>query len=115
MEKPKFIEQIENKNSFFSILKSEKIEGDLIKFLSSKKLNKVFEISEINFDGKMKTEEIIFESQQKFYLHIINLKKDELVYNLTIYFESSQFNELYIFATQLLKQYKKWNNLQQNN
>jgi hypothetical protein len=112
MNKPEYISKIESQKDFFSILFCNHLEGDLLKFLAERKLTKVFEFSLLNKEGLMQPDEVIFKSQQGFYLYV----KDDrqwneennliLKFKITIYYNVEQYTELYMFLSQLLKQYK---------
>jgi hypothetical protein len=58
--------------------------------------------------GYIKFEEVIFKSQQNFYLfvEIREILQSDTISKLTIYYNVEQYNELYLFLSQLLKQYK---------
>ena len=113
MIKPEYISKLELEGDFFSIVFCNEIDGDLLKFLNKRKLTKVFELSFLNKEDKIQTEQVIFKSQQGFYLYIEDKREwDEennlkLRFKLTIYYKIEQENELRLFLPQLLKQFKK--------
>jgi hypothetical protein len=82
--------------------------GDFLKFLNEKKLTRVYEKSSMNESGLVKFDEVIFKSQQNFYLfvEIRVIPQSDTISNLTIYYNVEQYTELYMFLSQLLKQYK---------
>jgi hypothetical protein len=82
--------------------------GDFLKFLNEKKLTRVYEKSSMNESGLVKFDEVIFKSQQNFYLFVENrvIPQSDTISNLTIYYNVEQYTELYMFLSQLLKQYK---------
>ena len=62
----------------------------------------------MNDNGVLSFEQVIFKSQQDFFLDlgIRKIPQSETIYNLTIYYKVEQYNELFLFLSQLLKQYK---------
>ena len=108
MNKPDYIKNLESKDEFFSVMSCHVLKGDFLKYLNEKKLTRVYEKSSIREDGLIVFEEVIFKSQQNFYLSlgIRTIPQSETIFNLTIYYKSEQYNELYLFLAQLLKQYK---------
>ena len=66
------------------------------------------EQSSSNKEGMIKQEQGIYKSQQGFYLCVENktLIPAEPKFNLTIYYKVEQFTELFMFLSQLLKQFK---------
>ena len=108
MEKPEYIQNLESKDGIFSVMICHELRGEILKYLSEKKLTRVYEKSSINQSGLIKFEEVIFKSQQKFFLFIKirDILQSDTISNLTIYYKVEQYNELYLFISQLLKQYK---------
>lgn len=107
--KPEYIQHIESKDkTFFSIMVFHQLEGEFLKYLHEKKLSVVYEKSSMNDKGKIRPDDVIFKSQQGFYLHVENRTGivAEPKYFLTIYYNAEQYNELFLFSSQLLKQYK---------
>ena len=104
MKKPEYIQNLESKENIFSVMVCDRLEGELLKYLNEKKLIRVYELSNIGLDGSISFNEVIFKSQQRFYLFVE--KTGSPKFNLTIYYKVEQYNELYLFITQLLKQYK---------
>ena len=108
MNKPYYIQNLESKEGILSEIVCHPLEGDFIKFLSKKKLTTVYEKSSSNKEGKIRQDQVIFKSQQGFYLCVENktLIPAEPKFNLTIYYKVEQFTELFMFLSQLLKQFK---------
>ena len=108
MSKPYYIQNLESKEGVLSEIVCHQLEGDFLKFLNNKKLTTVYEKSSSNKEGRIKQEEVIFKSQQGFYLCIENktLIPAEPKFNLTIYYKVEQYTELFMFLSQLLKQFK---------
>lgn len=108
MNKPEYIKNLELKDNVFSVMDCHNFKGEFLNFLNEKKLTRVYEKSSINDSGYIKFEEVIFRSQQDFYLfvEIRNIPQSETISYLTIYYKVEQYNELYLFLSQLLKQYK---------
>ena len=108
MNKPEYIQKLESKDDIFSVMLCHELKGDFLKFLSEKKLDRVYEKSSINESGILRFEEVIFKSQQNFYLslEIRVIPQTDTISKLTIYYKVEQYNELYLFLSQLLKQYK---------
>jgi hypothetical protein len=108
MEKPEYIQNLESKDNFFSVMLCHELKGEFLKFLSERKLTRVYEKSLITEMGYIKFEEVIFKSQQNFYLfvEIREILQSDTISKLTIYYNVEQYNELYLFLSQLLKQYK---------
>jgi len=108
MDKPEYIKNLESKDNFFSVMVCHTLKGDFLKYLSEKKLTRVYEKSLMKENGFLTFEEVIFKSQQDFYLsvQIRTIPQSETIFHLTIYYKVEQYNELFLFLSQLLKQYK---------
>ena len=108
MNKPEYIQNLESKDGIFSVMVCHTLKGDFLKYLNERKLTRVYEKSSIKEDGSIVFEEVIFKSQQNFYLSvgIRTIPQSETIFNLTIYYKAEQYNELFLFLSQLLKQYK---------
>jgi hypothetical protein len=108
MNKPEYIQNLESKGEIFSVMVCHILKGEFLKYLSEKKLTRVYEKSTINVDGFPNFEEVIFKSLQDFYLsvEIRKIPQSETISYLTIYYKVEQYNELFLFLSQLLKQYK---------
>jgi hypothetical protein len=107
-EKPEYIKILESKENLFSVMNCNEFKGDFLKFLNEKKLIRIYEKSSMNENGLVKFDEVIFKSQQNFYLfvEIRNIPQSDTISKLTIYYKVEQYTELYMFLSQLLKQYK---------
>jgi len=108
MNKPEYIQNLESKDGIFSVMVCHELKGEFLKYLNGKKLSRVYEKGLINESNMVKFEEVIFKSQQNFYLfvEIRVIPQTDTISNLTIYYKTEQYNELYLFISQLLKQYK---------
>jgi hypothetical protein len=107
-EKPEYIKNLESKENLFSVMNCNEFKGDFLKFLNEKKLIRVYEKASMNESGLVKFDEVIFKSQQNFYLFVENrnIPQTDTISKLTIYYKVEQYTELYMFLSQLLKQYK---------
>jgi hypothetical protein len=108
MNKPYYIQNLESEQGVLSEVVCHQLEGEFLKFLSNKKLTTVYEKSSSNKEGFIKREEVVYKSQQGFYLCVENktLISAEPKFNLTIYYKVEQYTELFMFLSQLLKQFK---------
>jgi hypothetical protein len=108
MNKPEYIHNLELKSGVFSVMDCHELKGEFLKYLNEKKLSRVYEKGLMNESGLVKFEEVIFKSQQNFYLfvQIRVIPQSDTISKLTIYYKSEQSNELILFTSQLLKQYK---------
>ena len=108
MNKPEYIQNLESKDGIFSVMVCHELKGEFLKYLNGKKLSRVYEKGLMNESNLVKFEEVIFKSQQNFYLfvEIRVIPQTDTISNLTIYYKTEQYNELYLFSSQLLKQYK---------
>ena len=108
MEKPEYIQNLESKDGIFSVMACPELKGEFLKYLNEKKLTRVYEKSSMNESNMVKFEEVIFKSQQKFFLfiEIRVIPQSDTISKLTIYYKTEQYSELYLFLSQLLKQYK---------
>jgi hypothetical protein len=108
MKKPYYIQSLELKEGVLSEMICHPLEGEFLKFLYDRKLTTVYEKSSSNKEGFIKREQVIFKSQQDFYLCVENKTgiPAEPKFNLTIYYKVEQDTELFMFLSQLLKQYK---------
>ena len=108
MSKPEYIQNLELKDNVFSVMVCHTLKGDFLKYLNGKKLTRVYEKSLMKDDGFLTFEQVIFKSQQGFYLslEIRTIPQSETISNLNIYYKAEQYNELFLFLSQLLKQYK---------
>ena len=108
MNKPEYIQNLESKDGIFSVMVSHELKGEFLKYLNGKKLSRVYEKGLMNESNLVNFEEVIFKSQQNFYLfvQIRVIPQSDTISKLTIYYNVEQYNELYLFLSQLLKQYK---------
>lgn len=108
MKKPEYIQNIESKDEVLSFMVTPLLKGEFLKYLNDKKLTRVHESSTMDSDGRIIFNKVIFKSQQGFYLCVDNQTfiPAEPKFNLTIYYKAEQYNELYLFSSQLLKQFK---------
>ena len=108
MKKPYYIQNLELKEGILSEIVCHPLDGEFLKFLYDRKLTTVYEKSSSNKEGIIKREEVIFKSQQDFYLCVENKTgiPAEPKFNLTIYYNVEQDTELFMFLSQLLKQYR---------
>ena len=102
METPKYIKRIEESDGIMSLMEVHSIREDIVDFLD-KKLTRVWEIGFSDRDNKIFWEDVIYKTNQKFFIHISTpLLMAEP--SMTIYYKSEQLNELKIFINQLNKQ-----------
>ena len=106
--KPEYIQNLESKEDIFSVMVGPTIKGEFLKYLSEKKITRVYEKSSMNESGFLNFQEVIFKSQQNFYLfvEIKTIPQSDTISNLTIYYKVEQNTELFMFLSQLLKQFK---------
>lgn len=105
METPNYIKDYEKREGILSRNNMTMPEG-FDDYLKDKKMVLVYSESTSDFDnGKISFQSKIYRTQQGFYLYL--LFGDDGKTELTIYFKQSQLNELTIFTTQLLKQFKQ--------
>ena len=108
MDKPEYIQNLESKDGIFSVMVCHELKGEFLKYLNGKKLSRVYEKGLMNESNLVNFEEVIFKSQQNFYLvvQIRLIPHSDTISKLTIYYKTEQYSELYLFLSQLLKQYK---------
>ena len=109
MNKPEYIQSLESKEGIFSEISCHPLEGEFLKYLDEKaSFTIVYTKSSSNKEGFIKREEVILKSKQGFYLCLENITgiPAEPKFNLTIYYKVEQDTELFMFLSQLLKQYK---------
>jgi len=103
MKKPKYIKDIEKNGEVLSLSKLYSLPKEFDNFIN-KKIIILYSKSDIDTDsGKFIFKEKLYRTQQSFYLYLsfIGEKIDT-----DIYYKQEQHNELIIFITQLLKQFK---------
>lgn len=102
--KPLYIEKLEETEGIFSVMNFHAFRNEIYKFFDDKNIPKVFEKSFIHIDGSAQWNELIYRTQQFFYLYIRTDQQDSRNWNLTIYYKPEKLNELIIFIRQVLKQ-----------
>jgi hypothetical protein len=102
MKKPKYIKGIE-RDGVLSLTKLYSLPKEFDDFIS-KKVTIFYSKSDIDTDsGKFIFKEKLYKTIQGFYLYLL-FRGDEV--DVDIYYKQEQQNELIIFITQLLKQFK---------
>lgn len=104
MKKPIYIKNIEKTEGVFSVMNFHKFRTNMYKIFEEKKTTKVFEKSYIHIDGSFEWVELIYKTNQNFYLHMLNDTEDKTMWSITIYYKPENLNELLIFIRQVLKQ-----------
>jgi hypothetical protein len=102
MKKPKYIKRIEKNNDILSLTNLYDLSKEFDKFID-KKVDLVYSKSDIDDNGKFIFKEKLYKTKQSFYLYL-SFRGD--VIDADIYYKQEQYNELFIFITQLLKQFK---------
>jgi hypothetical protein len=103
MKKPKYIKDIEKNGEVLSLSKLYSLPKEFDDFIK-KKIIILYSKSDIDTDsGKFIFKEKLYKTQQPFYLYL-SFRGDEI--DTDIYYKQEQHNELIIFITQLLKQFK---------
>jgi hypothetical protein len=103
MVKPDYIFSLEKEYGIFSIMEFEIPDPKFKEFIGNK-LKIVYARTNINNDNmQIEWNEIIYKTTHPFYLYL--LRKDEN-WLIGIYYKVEQFEELKIFVSQLLKNYK---------
>jgi hypothetical protein len=103
MKKPKYIKDIEKNGEVLSLSKLYSLPKEFDNFIN-KKIMILYSKSDIDTDsGKFIFKEKLYKTQQPFYLYLL-FRGDEI--DTDIYYKQEQHNELIIFITQLLKQFK---------
>ena len=107
MVKPEYISNLEQREGIFSEMDFHRFTSNLIKYLDTKNIKRVYERGVVSNSGKASWVEVIFLTQQKFYLYVLcSPVNGEDEFTLTIYYKPEQFQELIFFTTQLLKPFK---------
>jgi hypothetical protein len=103
MKKPKYIKDIEKNGEVLSLSKLYSLPKEFDDFIS-KKVTVLHSKSDIDTDsGKFIFKEKLYKTPQLFYLYL-SFIGDNI--DVDIYYKQEQHNELIIFITQLLKQFK---------
>lgn len=113
MSKPEYLKSLES-SVFLSVMDCGVISGDFLNYMSEKRFSRVYEQSDFKSDtNNVIFTEVIFKSKQGFYLVVkySGLIREIIAFSLAIYYEVEKYNELYLFISQLLKDYntKKYN------
>jgi hypothetical protein len=104
MKKPKYIKELEKTVGVFSVMDFHVFRTQISDYFDEKKIEKVFEKSEILMDGSAKWIEMVYKTVQPFYLYVRNESDDLPEWYITIYYKPEQLNELIVFIRQVLKQ-----------
>ena len=111
VNKPDYIINSEKTEGIYSVMVFHLFDPSIIKYLDEKNYQRVYEEGRVKNSGKAKWIEIIFKTQQPFYLHIINnMEEDDEQYWLNIYYKAENRKELLFFTTQILKPFKDGTN-----
>ena len=106
MEKPEIIRKLEERDEVFSIVKLIDPISNFGEFIENRNLELIYSEGVINYESSNMVHKInIYKSKQDFYLHLFINDKGETCVN--IYYKIKQLNELRLFISQLLKEYKK--------
>jgi|694.fasta_scaffold117675_4 hypothetical protein len=104
----KFIERIENEKGILSLLKLEVPGTSFTEFISKRDFELVYSENSMDIkDGSVIQHSRIYKTKQEFYLSLFIGNKGGV--SLNIYYNIKQLNELKLFISQLLKEYKKTN------
>ena len=98
-----FVESLEKNGEVFSVIKVELPKKDIKKYFDSKKVELVFSVQKSDSSGKISWEEIVYKTPQGFYVQCNQEFGDETTHTITIYYKSSQSNELKFYLNQLYK------------
>lgn len=112
VNKPDYIQYIEIHEGVFSVMKFHLFDSSILKYFDEKSFNRVYEVSKVASTGRASWDEVIFETNQQFYLHLFNNHgdQDQQKYWLHIYYKAEKRNELLFFTTQILKPFKDGSN-----
>lgn len=111
VNKPDYIQYIEIHEGVFSVMKFHLFDSSILKYFDEKSFNRVYEVSKVASTGRASWDEVIFETNQQFYLHLFNYgDQDQQKYWLHIYYKAEKRNELLFFTTQILKPFKDGSN-----
>lgn len=108
IKKPNYIKTIESKHEPMSTI-TVPFEGNKIsEFIEGRTFILVWSKGTANFiDGKINYTKKIYKTKQAFYLYLLT---EEDKTSIVVYYKQEQLNELTIFISQLLKEFKKCNN-----
>lgn len=104
MKLPKYIKRLNKNGDFMSVMTFHHFRTDIFKYFDEKKLERVYEKSHIHLDGDAIWSELIYKTNQSFYLFLENKSDDSPIWNLTIFYKPNQFDELVFFIRQVLRQ-----------
>jgi hypothetical protein len=103
MKKPRYIKDIEKNDGVLSLSNLYSLPKEFDDFIK-KKVTIFYSNSDIDIEsGKFIFKEKLYKTIQGFYLYL-SFRGDEI--DADIYYKQEQHNELIIFITQLLKQFK---------
>jgi len=109
MLKPEYLKSLESNGSFFSVMDCGVIRGEFLNYMSEKKFLRVYEQSDFKLSdtNNVNFTEVIFKSKQDFYLVVkySGSIREGSTFIFVIYYEIEKYNELYLFVSQLLKDY----------
>lgn len=99
-----YLEKLNKEDGSLSRMELPKFEGDLVKFFIDKKIESLYServyIKKNNVDVK----KIFYKTPQNFY--ILAEQTDKVLWDCSIYFKESSYNELIFFLNNFLKNYK---------
>lgn len=103
MERPNYIKECEQETGIMSIYKLT-VPEDFDRYLKDKKVELVYSEFILDFESnKTQTKSKIYKTKHGFYLY---LSFGDSNIDITIYYKQTQQDELIIFITQLIKQFK---------
>ena len=102
----KFIERIEKEKGVLSLMELDIPYSDFANFVDGRNFELVYSVTSMNFEDMTPVfHNKIYKTRQDFYLSLFIGEKDNICVN--IYYDIKQLNELKLFTSQLLKEYKK--------
>lgn len=102
--KPKYIRTLEKGKEMMSSVEFDIMEDSIDKFISDKSFILVWSKGTTDSQhGKIHLNKKIFKTKQGFYLYLSTTEQNT---SIVVYYNQDQQNELIIFISQLLKQYK---------
>ncbi len=105
MDKPKYIEKLEEGGDVYSIINILSVPKEFEKSIDGLKTTLVYSESNADYkDGKIKYIEKIYKTAQGFYIYL-SLGEGAHV-GLTIYYKQEKLNEVTLFVGGLLKKFK---------
>jgi len=109
--KPDYLQFLELQEGVFSVMKFHTFDKEILKYLDEKNFKRVFEESTVSKTGKASWYEVIFETNQQFYIHLkLSERVEEESYWMHIYYKPEKRNELLFFTTQILKPFREKTN-----